>query len=295
MKVNKTSATLSLAALLIGIEIAVRASGLVDFPLYDANKEIGYIPKPSQAGSFLHKNIWQFNSLSMGSGPFKPSSGIDVLLIGDSVVLGGNPYKQQDRLGPVLQIESKHAVWPISAGSWSISNELIYLKAHPDVLKDIDTFIFVLNSGDFQGPSSWGCETTHPREYPYSAAYYVFKKYIYDFQPCTGVLKELTVAEGDWKTALKEFFEFETVKGKPVSFFLYPNKKESAGSIEVSTFEGYAADLLQASNGRAHVFSIFRDPRWSEQFFRDEIHPTVEGTKVLASIINTPNQQTEIK
>ncbi|MDP1125438.1 hypothetical protein Q5O12_28365, partial [Klebsiella pneumoniae] len=78
---------------------------------------------------------WQFNSLSMGSGPFFPSSDIDTLLIGDSIVLGGNPYRQQDRLGPVLQMDSKHAVWPISAGSWSISNELIYLKDHPDVLK----------------------------------------------------------------------------------------------------------------------------------------------------------------
>ncbi|MDP1051968.1 hypothetical protein, partial [Klebsiella quasipneumoniae] len=76
----------------------------------------------------------------------------------------------------------------------------------------------------------------------YSAAYYVFKKYIYDFQPCTGVVKELTVDEGDWKTSLKEFFEFESVKGKPVYFFLYPNKKESEGSVEISTFEGHAAD-----------------------------------------------------
>lgn len=282
--------------IIAGSELIIRASGITDFPLYEANKEIGYIPKPSQAGSFLHKNSWEFNSLSMGAGQFTPTNGIDTLLIGDSIVLGGNPYKQQDRLGPTLQTETKHAVWPISAGSWSLSNELIYLKIHQDILKDIDDFIFVLNSEDFQQPSSWSCETTHPRTYPFSATYYAFKKYIYDFPPCTNAPNELTVAEGDWKADLKDFLRSEVVKGKPVSFFLYPNKKESAGKPEtIAAFEKHAADLLQASNGNARVFSIYRDPRWNSQFYRDGIHPTIEGTKVLASIINSPDKKTELK
>ena len=105
------------------IEIAIRISGIIDFPLYDADNHIGYIPKPNQSGSFLRTHDWQFNSLSMGASEFKPSDTVvDTLLIGDSVVLGGNPYKQSDRLGPQLQKIRGGNVWPISAGSWGLRN-----------------------------------------------------------------------------------------------------------------------------------------------------------------------------
>ncbi|MFZ3026968.1 hypothetical protein, partial [Rhodoferax sp.] len=84
-------------------EGAVRAFGLVGFPLYAANAQIGYIPAASQQGSFLNKNDWQFNALHMGAPAFKPDAARDVLLLGDSVVFGGNAYRQPERLGPALQ------------------------------------------------------------------------------------------------------------------------------------------------------------------------------------------------
>lgn len=88
---------------LLSIEVLVRATGMVDFPMYEANAQIGYIPAASQQGNFLNKNKWEFNSLHMGASEFKPGPGPNVLLIGDSLVYGGNSYRQQDRLGPSLQ------------------------------------------------------------------------------------------------------------------------------------------------------------------------------------------------
>ncbi|MGU5731348.1 hypothetical protein ACV1DR_20970 [Aeromonas jandaei] len=115
------------------IEIGIRISGIIDFPLYDADNHIGYIPKPNQSGSFLRTHDWQFNSLSMGATEFRPTDkDTDTLLIGDSIVLGGNPYKQGDRLGPQLQLIHGGNVWPISAGSWALRNELVYLNLHPE-------------------------------------------------------------------------------------------------------------------------------------------------------------------
>lgn len=296
MKITKKVAAISFIAALASIELAVRASGLTDFPLYDANNQIGYIPKPSQSGSFLNKNAWEFNSLSMGAGPFIPADGINTLLVGDSIVLGGNPYRQEDRLGPVLQRESKSTIWPISAGSWSLRNELTYLKNHPEVLRKIDNFIFVLNSEDFQQASSWGCEVTHPRSYPISSAFYVFTKYVYNFNPCNGITPELAVESGDWKQEVKDFIANKDVQGKPVSFFLYPKKTEAIDALlSTSDLEVYAPYLKQENNENIRVFSVARDIRWSSNFYRDEIHPTVEGTKVLASIINSPNQNIELE
>lgn len=295
MRITKKAAALTFVTALASIELAVRALGVTDFPLYDANTEIGYIPRPSQSGAFLHKNAWEFNSLSMGAGPFKPAEGVNTLLIGDSVVLGGNPYRQDDRLGPTLQRESKNTIWPISAGSWSLRNELIYLRTHPDVLREINNFIFVLNSEDFQHASSWGCEITHPRTYPISAAYYAFQKYVHNFNPCTGVSPNLAVEDGDWKKEVKDFIAHVNVQGKPVSFFLYPKKTETTDtSLSISDLEIYASHLKQAGNDKVRVFSVSRDPRWSNTFYRDGIHPTAEGTKILASIINTPYENIEL-
>jgi hypothetical protein len=49
-------------------ELATRTSGLSDFPIYDVDNRLGYIPKPDQAGRFLNKNSWFFNGKSMPTG-----------------------------------------------------------------------------------------------------------------------------------------------------------------------------------------------------------------------------------
>jgi len=68
MKIKKIALRLllTLPVLLAGSEAAVRLAGMIDFPIYHVDQEIGYIPKPSQAGEFLNKNSWVFNDRSMG-------------------------------------------------------------------------------------------------------------------------------------------------------------------------------------------------------------------------------------
>ena len=169
------------AALLVGglaAEVGVRVAGLVDFPLYDADATIGYIPKANQRGSFLNKNDWVINEKHMGAKTFVPDPAGNILLVGDSIVWGRNPYALPDRLGPRLQALVKGKVWPIAAGSWSLQNELAYLNANPDVVSKVDTIVFVLNSGDLGPPSSRNCSATHQRERPTLALVYLAKKYV---------------------------------------------------------------------------------------------------------------------
>jgi len=56
-----------LVLLLLVTEVGVRFSGLVDFPIYTVESAIGYIPTPSQSGTFFNKNPWVFNDRSMGT------------------------------------------------------------------------------------------------------------------------------------------------------------------------------------------------------------------------------------
>lgn len=56
----------------------------------EANAQIGYNPAANQHGSFLNKNDYEFNSLHVGAPAFKPNPALNVLLVGDSLVYGGN-------------------------------------------------------------------------------------------------------------------------------------------------------------------------------------------------------------
>lgn len=224
----------------------------------------------------------------MGAGEFLPSAALDTLLIGDSIVLGGNPLKQQERLGPQLQQLIGGNVWPISAGSWGMRNELIYLKQHPDVVANVDQIIFVFNKGDFEQASSWACEFTHPRSKPAIATLYVLKKYVYNWAPCSEQpLPAFKVPDGDWHIELASLMQSKEMQGKKVTFFLYPDKPEEADKILQRTdYEQHATELKEITN--ADVYNVGRDSRWNTQLYRDGIHPTGEGNKVLSEIISKP-------
>ena len=210
------------AALLVGglaAEVGVRVAGLVDFPLYDADATIGYIPKANQRGSFLNKNDWVINEKHMGAETFVPDPAGNILLVGDSIVWGGNPYALPDRLGPRLQALVKGKVWPIAAGSWSLQNQLAYLNANPDVVSRVDTIVFVLNSGDLGPPSSWNCSLTHQRERSTVALIYLAKKYVLRW-PCEGTPAELQLKTQDPLVILRAFIDERASGGACYRIFI---------------------------------------------------------------------------
>jgi hypothetical protein len=273
------------------LELGTRLTRISDFPVYEANNKIGYIPKASQQGKFLWTHDWIFNEYHMGADTFKPSNAEDILLVGDSIVLGGNPLKKSERLGPTLQRKINLAVWPISAGSWGMRNQLIYLNSNPDVVKNIDTFIFVWNSGDFNKASSWSCVLTHPTHPPISAFLYAFQKYVYSYQKCNSEIKpEYLVASGDWHSELKSFINSAEMKNKKVVAYLYPDINEQKDvNLMKQMLDSRINEIQEA--GIQYVVSIGHDPRWGISNYRDGIHPSGQGNKVLADIIANPQVQ----
>lgn len=263
-------------------EGAVRALGMVEFPIYVANNEIGYIPAANQSGRFLNKNDWQFNSLHMGAREFMPSERPDWLLVGDSIVFGGNNYAGHERLGPSLEdsLDGSISVWPISAGSWALRNQLIWMRHHAEVLAKIDQVIFVLNSGDFGEASSWNCELTHPRKSPVSALWYLANKYVYSFNSCGEVPLDLDVSPGDLQAELTAYLELYREKSV---FVFYPDKQELHDLDRFDEAFATGHELLISTGARA--LQVMGHPAWRTDLYRDGIHPTPEGNRVLASII----------
>lgn len=283
-------------AVLIVAEVAVRACGLVSFPLYRADAYIGYWASPGQSGRFLNKNRWVFNERSMGvAEAFRPDRRPDVLLIGDSIVLGGNPLDQADRLGPRMMKLTGHQHWPVSAGSWSLLNELHFLKRNMDIVAGSDVLRFVLNSADFEHASSWSCEITHPRERPHIALMYVIKKYVFASSQCSSITPaDLKVPAGDWRVAWRELMSDVRVQGKPVEVWLYPTRDESLNVALLRTrLEAFGTQLrVPGLSGLLVVRSLGRDHRWPGLTYADAIHPDVAGVGLLSVMMSFPSPET---
>lgn len=268
--------------LLLG-EAAVQFFGLVEGPVYQANNQIGYIPAPNQTGAFMRTHNWRFNEYSMGAGPFQPDSKrFNLLLVGDSLVLGGNPLAEPERLGPQLEKLTGWQVWPISAGSWAMQNELTYMRQHPAILEKMDAIVIVSNSGDFSVPSSWASDLTHPLHHPFPGLVYLVRKYVFH-ESAPEVMPEMKVALRDWQSDLHEFSRsFQ----KPIFIFMYPDLPEFHDADKRQSLLDSKIPMIQAQLGdAAKIYKVADDTHWNETLYRDGIHPSGNGNLVLAEIL----------
>lgn len=264
-------------------ELAARLSGIADVPLYVAGGELGYIPAPNQSGAFLDRNDWVFNELSMGTAqPFLPDPTCNVLLVGDSIVLGGNPYRDADKLGPQLESRIRCRVWPISAGSWALLNEVAYLELHrSDVVERVQHIVIVSNSGDFAEPSIWHSDLTHPRARPASAFVYALRRYVLSSDEAAAPAPPDRDWTAQWRRRLADLLGRVAA---PTVVVLYPDRSEQVEpSLREAHLGGPRVGLQQA--GVKTLVELGADPRWTAALYRDDIHPTVEGTGILADIV----------
>jgi hypothetical protein len=274
---------IGLAASLVLGEVAVQLFGIVDVPAYERDNQIGYIPAPNQSGAFMRTHTWRFNELSMGAGDFTPNpSQFNLLLVGDSIVLGGNPLAESERLGPQLEKLTGWQIWPISAGSWALLNELAYMRQHPQVLDRVDAVVIISNSGDFAEPSSWVSDLTHPLHHPFPGLLYVIRKYV--LPPFTPqVMPEMKVALRNWQTDLHEFSQSFH---KPIYIFMYPDINELHDRIKLHNQLDAKIPIIQSqTDGKVLIFNIANTNEWNDSLYRDNIHPNIDGNVVLSSIL----------
>lgn len=254
-------------------EVAARCLGVDDFPVYDADPALGYVPAANQNGAFLNRNRWAFNDRHMGTArPFAPGKS-DILLVGDSIVYGGNMVDQPDKLGPSLEQATGCKVWPLAAGSWALLNELAAIRQQPDVTR-LGTIIFVLNSGDFGKASVWRNPYSHPRNRPrLSSVFAVHKKFFPVRENVKSAPSKMAAAQ--WRRELSKLSS--TYTGKMV-FVRFPNREELAAQAD-----RFPAEVIEPAKGAS--INPMDDGRWGPELYRDDIHPSAEGNRVLAGII----------
>ncbi|MBB5350840.1 hypothetical protein HNR46_001074 [Haloferula luteola] len=269
------------------VEVAVRASGITSTVIYDTDKEIGYIPKGDQDGKFSNKAEWHVNSRNMScSQEWFPNGEKDLLLVGDSIVWGGNPIDQSEKLGDLLQGDfPSWKIWPISAGSWSVENPQIWMDRNPDILGEVDALIWIVNSGDLYTATQWESELTHPRSMPMWRSWYAYKRYVYPriFPKKKSPLKQLTSDKPILPEVAERWGRRIEKIDKPTLVVFYPNRSELG---ERSNYEKFVSVSKRFLPNNAKVFELAGIDGWNESCYRDEIHPSVSGYRKLEELIS---------
>lgn len=304
MRLPRPSIRILLAAVLLAVaaaELGLRAAGFIDFPVYTTDAELSYLPRPSQQGEFMNRNRWAFNDRSMPIAedwrdtPASPGSASDLLLIGNSIVMGGNAYDQPDKLAPQLQgiVGPNFRVWPLAVGGWTVVNQMAYLKRQADVAAGAEFFVWQVMSEDFGDVSPWRGEYVFPTQRPVSALAYVTRRYLLprfiDFGDTE--LPAKYVAKAHWLEAfdrnLAQLTQTTRARHRPAGvIYLFASETELAQARAGREWlpERTEVRRLAARHG-IDVLDVAADPSWHAGLYRDGVHLTVEGTRVLAGLI----------
>jgi hypothetical protein len=282
--------------LVVAAEAAVRWFGFTDFPVYDADNQIGYIIKSDQHGKFMNVNDWYFNNKSMPvQREYDDTLRPDVLLIGNSIIMGGNPYKQKQKLTPLIQeqLGDRPVVWPIAIGGWTDINEMVYLDRHPEVVAKADYLAWEYMSGGLSSATPWISEYVFPTHKPTFAAWYFLRR---DVAPILLPLirgSELPVV-GPPDPAHIEAFDSHVGaithaidRPNPGFIWLYPTLAELKMARSEREWLPERAQITQiAEKHGLRIVDIANYKEWDERSYRgDGIHPNVEGNVVLANIL----------
>lgn len=266
----------------LAAEAGVRKFGLLEYPLYDANNRIGYIPSPSQSGVYDNGIPWAFNADSMGTAEEFLSTNKDVLLIGDSLVFGGDLYRPSEQLASNLEKASGNKVWPISANSWGLQNEVQYMNDHLDIVRDLEGILILSNAADFDGPSSWASKFTHPRSKPTVALPYLFCRVFCRGNPVTP--EALLVPRRD---PIEDLRKFAADTGKPIVMWLYADWQQTENPAERDkSFSSIIDRLNRAAIPNLTVRKVWENG-WALEDYRDYIHQHPASNTKLAEILAT--------
>lgn len=274
-------------------EGGVRLAGFGDFPTYELDADFGYIPAKKQSGRFMNANQWVFNDRNMGVGNhWRPGLAGNVLLLGNSIVLGGNPVNQRQKLGPLLQqlLGTGFHIWPIAAGGWTDTNIDEFLLKNPDLLDGTAITVFEYMKGGFGKAAPWPGEYICPTHHPNILSLYLARKYL--VEPLLGhrssAFGVLPPSESNTAENIQTFSHIVRslkTSGKRVIVFSYPTLLDmtDANKAFVSESDRLSKLCVQLS---IQCFDLGRWPDWGPQFYRaDGVHPTEQGNIKIAEFL----------
>ena len=293
--------------ILLGIsEIALRFFfGFCNAPLYVSDPDFEYVLAPNQY-RYRFQNLVKTNAFSMRSEAIMASDTTVVLLIGDSVINGGNPTDQADLASTILEKQlSEHyqqsiRVLNISAGSWGPDNAFAFLKKKG--FFGADLVCLITSSHDAYDNMSHqpivGINANYPDKQYSLALYELWHRYVYQlfiYHYVEVPLKEkigplLQSAPGDvihkFGTTFNPGFQqlADTTRALKIPFLIYLHPELPELLARQYDRQGREIIVFAQKNGVPLVQELALKP--SEALFRnptfDSIHYNERGQAFMA-------------
>lgn len=273
-------ALFALAAVLLA-ELAIRLCGVSCFPLFRKDAQ-GYRMMPLQQGKFLRKFNWRYDRFGMRDDRELDSLAGYTLIVGDSVVEGGNRVDQDDTLIAQLRGLTDQPLYAAACHGWSLGNELAVLQSLPG-WEQARRLVFVLNTGDFDTIETAPTQLSFPTRYPALFSLWLLGRKLYR-DPRFGQLVGWRPPQR-FNSALREqvLADFAQVLARfegDVVVLRYPQRGEDPGS------EPHYGQLIAAAGShRTRLLDLAGRADWGDACYLDHIHPNPRGIKVLAQCI----------
>ncbi|MDF7818970.1 hypothetical protein P1X15_15240 [Runella sp. MFBS21] len=300
-----------LLALLGVFELLLRFGfGFCNAPLYIEDPDFEYIFAPNQY-RFRFRNVVKTNEFSLRSEPINPADTTVVLLVGDSVINGGNPTDHDDLASTILEKQlTQHykqtiRVLNVSAGSWGPDNAFAFLKKKG--FFGADVMCLVTSSHDAYDNMSHhkivGVNPNYPEKQYKVALYEFWHRYIYNLfiyhyveVPLKEWLSPATQqAPNDvihkfgttFNAGYQQLADTTKALGIPFFMYLHPELPE----IDQNQYDSQGKEILDFAR-KNHIFvidelkinqkehSLTRDLFRSPEF--DSIHYNAKGQAYMA-------------
>ena len=282
------------------------AIGLGDPPLYQADRQIEYLLRPSKTYHRFH-NRFSVNRYGMRSDDFPPRktspNELRVLVVGDSIVYGGVRIDQSEIDTEILKRDLEHefdrpvVVGNASAKSWGPPNELAYLKRYGTL--DADVVLLELSSHDYADTPTFipvvGVSADYPGKTPPLALAdlfetYLLPRYLHVGETPAGIDKTMIdTAESaedvaECREAEKEFFRFVRMRGAKVALVQHLSLPELAGKFHPGYYANQEVAKEESIPYVSDTEELLRQWKSGENpyFPGDSLHLNRSGQPILA-------------
>lgn len=276
--------------LIIIIELIGRYYGLHDYPLFQSSKEFEYLQMPNQH-RFIYRNHFSTNNYSMRSKPIEAKDSLVVLLIGDSILYGGNIIDDDELASTILEKKLSEfykrniRVLNISCKSWGPDNNYQYLKKFGTFSADL--IIYITNSGDAHDSINHfevvGIKEEYPKE---NSKFAIFKLITKSYS----VIKSYFIAPiphlvEQHNDKLDEGFQKLNTLSKelkiPMMVYLHPDKSE----LSIGKYNSGGDEIVKFCNDYSIPLIKELEYKGNKLLYDDDIHYNVLGQKFMSDIL----------
>lgn len=298
----------SLLAFFLVTELCLRIFwGLGSPVLLQADPDTGYRYQPNQSVVRFGKRITynQYSQRSAPISPDKPARTLRILMVGDSILNGGNPTDQSQTVTEFLRADLEKAgyraeVLNASAGSWGIGNHQGYLRKFG--LFQSDAVILELATHDLVQPTSTsskiGKDPNFPDRRPILAWQELIGRYLW---PWTLRHLQLQLPTSEIPVTIDPAQEFRQnrqllaaniglIQDRQIPVFVLfvpelrnvipPYPKPLYKPQFLALLQSLAVPVIDAQTAWSQIA-----PSQLQAYYRDNWHPNETGNRAIATLV----------